>query len=191
MNKVERGEILPLADYETIRERFRNRVIEEKKVRRVSLGEHLSAVFENHDTALLQIQEMLRTERITREDSVQHEIDTYNELVPNRDELSATIFVEIPDAVLRERMLGELSGLEPCFAIEIDGARHPGRNETRGVLPDRTTAVHYVKFPLSHESAEAVRNGKPTVALTVSHPKYQARTELSAATRASLRQDLL
>ena len=49
----------------------------------------VSVVFENHDTVLLQIQEMLRTERITRPAAIQHEIDTYNELVPGPDELSA------------------------------------------------------------------------------------------------------
>ena len=191
MNKVQRGEILPLADYETIRDRFRDRVMEEKKARRASMGEHLSAIFENHDTALLQIQEMLRTERITREDSVMHEIETYNELVPGADELSATIFVEIPDKDLRERMLTELVGLEGCFALEVNGVVHAGRNETRGVLPDRTTAVHYVKFPVGKTSADAVREGKASVALVVSHARYQARVELPRATVLSLRQDLL
>ena len=56
-----------LAEYEAIREPFRARVIAEKKARRVALGPNASCVFENRDTALMQIQEMLRTERITRE----------------------------------------------------------------------------------------------------------------------------
>ena len=46
------------------------------------MGDKASAVFENHDTVLLQIQEMLRTERISREAAIQHEIDTYNEHFP-------------------------------------------------------------------------------------------------------------
>ena len=54
-------------------------------------------VFENHDTVLLQIQEMLRTERITAEAGILHELETYNELVPGPGELSATLFVEIAD----------------------------------------------------------------------------------------------
>lgn len=189
MKKVERGEILPLADYETIRDRFRARVIEEKQVRRVTLGEHVSGVFENHDTALLQIQEMLRTERITREGAVLHEIETYNELVPREDELSATLFVEIPDREVRDRMLVELAGLEGCFFLELDGVRHPGRNETRGVLPDRTTAVHYVKFPLGAGAAARFRAAK-TIAVGVDHPRYQAKVELSIDTRTSLAEDL-
>jgi hypothetical protein len=187
--KVERGEILPIADYETIRERFRARVIAEKKARRIALGEHMSAVFENHDTVLLQIQEMLRTERITRESSVQHEIDTYNELVPGPDELSATLFVEIPDAELREKMLVEMAGLESTFFLEVDGVKYPARSETRGVLPDRTTAVHYVKFPLGPVGAAAFKRGAKAL-LGADHPKYRATTELAPESKSSLAEDL-
>ena len=65
MKKVKRDELLDLGAYEQIRERFRAAVIEEKKNRRFSVSDELSIVFENHTTVLFQIQEMLRTERIT------------------------------------------------------------------------------------------------------------------------------
>ena len=93
MKPVTRDEILGLAEYEKVREPFRARVIEEKRARRVLVGDRVSAIFENHDTVLLQIQEMLRTERITRPAAVQHEIDTYNETVPTGDELSCTVMI--------------------------------------------------------------------------------------------------
>src|SRR5579872_7468158 len=88
MKRIDPGEILGLAPYEQVRDKFRARVIAEKKARRVQLGPVVSLLFENHDTVLLQIQEMLRTERITRPAAIQHEIDTYNELVPGPNELS-------------------------------------------------------------------------------------------------------
>ena len=81
MNRVDRSEILELGEYEKIRDHFRTRVILEKKARRIAVGPYLTVLFENHDTVLLQVQEMLRTERITRETAVLHEIDTYNELL--------------------------------------------------------------------------------------------------------------
>src|SRR5687768_12643171 len=107
MKPIERSEVLGLADYETIRERFRARVVEEKKLRRAFLGPHASCLFENRDTVLLQIQEMLRTERITREAAILHEIETYNELIPGAAELSATILIEIEDKDTRESFLRE------------------------------------------------------------------------------------
>ena len=49
MRPIERSEILPIGDYEAIRPHFRARVIAEKQPRRVALGEHMSALFENRD----------------------------------------------------------------------------------------------------------------------------------------------
>ncbi len=198
MKKIDRGEVLGLAEYEAIRDRFRARVIEEKKSRRVPLGERASCVFENRDTVLLQIQEMLRTERITREASVQHEIDTYNGLVPGADELSATVMVEIEDKAERDRFLVEAKGLDRAFSLVVDGIACPGRSDESREGEDRTTAVHYLKFSLGAAAAALrdVHHGKrPTsslpVELVVSHPAYRARASLSAAIVQSLAEDLV
>jgi hypothetical protein len=195
MKKVERSELLSLGDYEQIRQRFMARVIEEKRDRRVIAGDEVSVVFENHDTALFQIQEMLRTERITKEGAISHELETYNDLVPGENELSATMFVEIADPVVRERRLVELAGLEHRIALDVLGIPVRARNETRGVLSDRTTAVHYVKFPLGAELARAfvsrVKESASGAAFFVlDHPKLTVRKELSPATVHALCDDL-
>jgi hypothetical protein len=195
MNKVERSELLGLGEYEQIREQFRARVIADKRSRRLQVADDISVIFENHDTVLFQIQEMLRTERITKEASVQHELDTYNELIPARGELSATMFVEIPDRVLRDGRLSELVGLEGRIALEIDGVEIRARNETRGVIPDRTTAVHYIKFPLGTELGrklvEAARAGREgTVCFKLDHPRLQVKKALPLAAVKSLAEDL-
>lgn len=192
MQKVARGEVLPIAEYEQLRPHFRARIIAEKKPRRVAVGEHISMVFENHDTVLYQIQEMLRTERITQEAGVLHEIHTYNDLIPGAGQLSFTLFVEIPDAALRERMLVELEGLERTVALEVDGQKFAAFGDFAGVLPGRTTAVHYLKFDLSSAPAalERMRNRTAKAALVVGHAKHPASTELSPATLASLAEDL-
>ena len=198
MKPIERSEVLGLADYEHIRDRFRARVIQEKKARRVLLGEHASCVFENRDTVLMQIQEMLRTERITREASILHEIETYNELIPKEHELSATILVEIEDKAAREQFLAEAKGLERAFALVIAGVRCPGKNDPSREHPDRTTAVHYVKFDLAPDAERALRDvlekkTKPedlTIELAASHPRYSATTRLPPALVASLAEDL-
>ena len=193
MMKVQRNEILDLGSYEQIRERFRAAVIAEKQHRRCQISDELSIVFENHSTVLFQIQEMLRTERITRESAIQHEIDTYNDLIPAARELSATLFVEIADRDTRDRRLVELAGLEGAFAIEIDGVVAPARNETRGVLPDRTTAVHYLKFPLSPNMAEALGSSgaAASVKLLVRHPRLEVVRPLPADVVRAIAEDLV
>ncbi|AKV01750.1 hypothetical protein AKJ09_08413 [Labilithrix luteola] len=198
MKPVERGEVLGIAEYEPIRDRFRARVIEEKKRRRIGLGPHAMCVFENHDTVLLQIQEMIRTERISREDSVLHEIATYNQLVPGDNELSATIMIEIDEREPREKFLVEAKGLDRAFALVIDGERCPGMNDVEREHPDRTTAVHYLKFPLGEKAARALKAvlGKQrkadevVVEVVADHPRYTARAKLPPAMVAELAQDL-
>jgi hypothetical protein len=161
MKLVDRGEILGLAEYESVRERFRARVIAEKKLRRVQLGAKATAVFENHDTMLMQVQEMLRTERITRPAAVQHEIDTYNELVPGRGELSCTVMIEIVDKAERDAFLQAALGFEKHVSLVADGERTAARPIDRGTPQDRTTAVHYLKFTLPPVALASLRSDAP------------------------------
>jgi hypothetical protein len=196
MRKVERSELLGLAEYEQIRQHFFTRMITEKRARRVIVADEVSAIFENHDTVLLQIQEMLRTERISREPAILHELETYNELVPGEAELSATMFIEIPDRIQRDQRLTELVGLEGHIALEVLGTLVPSKGEQRGVLPDRTTAVHYIRFPLGTELAarlvaRAKGDASEAMYFVLSHPKLQVRKELSADTVKSLAEDLV
>ncbi|MBX3186893.1 MAG: DUF3501 family protein [Labilithrix sp.] len=198
MKPIERGEVMGLADYEMIREHFRGRIIEEKRGRRVALGPNASCIFENRDTVLLQIQEMLRTERITRESAILHEIETYNELVPGDREISATVLLEIDDKEERERFLFEAKGLDRSFALVVAGERCPGKHDAAREHPDRTTAVHYLKFPLTAPAEKALRavlqkKARPSelaIELVVEHPRYSARTTLPPPLVESLAQDL-
>lgn len=190
MKKVERSEILPLGEYETIRERFRARIIQEKKARRAQISGILSATFENHDTALLQVQEMLRTERITSEDGVAHEIETYNELVPGDSELSITLFVEIPEKEKRDEMLVRLEGLEKHVALVVDGEASPALGKRIGETAGRTTAVHYLKFALSDRAKASILSQKAKVELRVDHPAHEAHVSLGPESVRSLAGDL-
>jgi hypothetical protein len=194
---IDRGEVLGLADYEEVRERFRARVIAEKKLRRVQLGPSASAVFENRDTVLLQIQEMLRTERITRPAAVDHEIATYNELLPGMDELSCTLMIEIPEKDARDAFLQAALGLEKHVWLIAGSMRVAARSIERDAGPaDRTTAVHYLKFALPPTLAHALRgaaDGTATMThleMAIDHPAYAARTGLPAQTTLKLCEDL-
>ena len=189
MKKIQRSEILPLAEYEQVREHFRRRVIELKKPRRVALGDEMSIVFENYDTMLMQVQEMLRTERITNEKGIAHELDTYNELVPADGALSATLFIEIPDARRREEMLTRLCAIEEHVVLEVGAARARATFEEGRRDKGRAAAVQYLQFPLPPDALAALRAKQPA-ALVFDHPALQARFELSPGTVASLADDV-
>jgi hypothetical protein len=173
-------------------------VIQEKKRRRVALGPKASALFENRDTVLLQIQEMLRTERITREGAVQHEIDTYNEFIPGPGELSCTVMIEIADVVERDAFLVAAAGFEAHVWLTVGGARVRAISKERGdQAAQRTTAVHYFTLALPDDAAGALRGAAgpsrvdaPACALEVTHPVYAVRAELPRATVLEIAADL-
>ena len=189
MKPIDRSEVLPLGEYEAIRERFRARIIAMKKARRVVVGDELSMVFENRDTMLWQVQEMLRTERITSEKAIAHELETYNELVPRESELSATLFIEIPDALRREEMLTRLCAIEEHVAIEIGGHLCRATFEEGRRDRGRAAAVQYLKFPLTAAARDALR-ASAAAALVFDHPAFARRIALPAATVASLAEDV-
>jgi hypothetical protein len=190
MKPVIRSEILGLGEYEAIRERFRARVIDEKKRRRVTLGDRASAVFENHDTVLWQIQEMLRTERITREQAVLDEIATYNELIPGADELSATVMIEIGDHDTRERFLVEARGLHERVYLAVDGERVAATWDPARVHEDHLSAVLYLKFPLGEARAARIRAKTASLELGVDHPIYTVNVGLSKHVLDEIAEDL-
>src|SRR5262245_31070055 len=97
--RIEGTDVLDLTAYEKVRERMRASVIALKTGRRVAPGPQLTVLFENRETVLFQIQEMVRTERIVDAGKIQAEIDAYAPLLPGGGELSATLFIEIPDLV--------------------------------------------------------------------------------------------
>jgi hypothetical protein len=189
MKPIQRNEVLGLAEYEQIRDRFRSRVIESKRSRRVRVNPEMSMVFENRDTALLQIQEMLRTERITSEAAVAHEIETYNDLVPGDAELSACLFIEIPDHARREEMLVRWCAVEEHVAFVIDGEICRATFEEGRRDAGRAAAVQYLKFPLTAKASAALAAKRPAV-IRFDHPNLQAVVELTLATVSSLAADL-
>ena len=191
MRKVERSEVLPLGEYETIRPRFLERIIAAKKHRRLAAGDHMTFIWENRDTVLFQIQEMLRVERITREKAVQYEIDTYNELVPGDGELFATLMIEYDDAEERSRALEELANLKDHVRLRLGPRIAPARFELLpGEEEDRLPAVNYARFRVGPDAAAAQRDPSVPCTLEITHPAYPVEARLPDAMRAELADDL-
>lgn len=191
MRKVDLEDIMGLSAYEKVREDFRRRIIELKKRRRVSVGDKVSLVFENRDTVIFQIQEMLRAERITDLDKMREEIEVYNSLIPEPGELSATLFLEIEEqSHLREELLKFLGIDEVVFLNMGDSSIH-ARFEEGHSKEDKISAVQYVRFPFSPEEIKAFAEGKEEASLVIDHSNYQAKAIIGPETRKLLIEDLI
>ena len=192
MKPIDASEVLSLHAYEQARPCLQARVIDLKRRRRVSVGRYLSFVFENRETVLFQIQEMVRVERIVDPGRIAEEVEVYNTLIPRPGELSATMLIEIEEKPQIQPVLDKLMGIDtrdyvrmqvgPEVATGVFEAGHS--DEERGKI----SAVHFVRFPLS----ESARRAFPTsdVWLVVDHPNEHACTRLNEETKASLAEDL-
>jgi len=190
MQPVTIDQIAGLDRYERIRDDFRRRIIDLKKQRRVGVGDFITFVFENRDTVLFQIQEMVRAEHITDIDKLREEIDCYNELIPRAGELSSTMLIEITqEDHIRERLL-QLQGIETAVRFELGDIKVPGEFEAGRSKEDKLSAVQYVRFPFDQAARERFVNGPEPVRLVIDHPNYRATTVLPDAVRRSLAVDL-
>ena len=75
MKPLTRENLIPYGDYDRQRQAVRQRVIELKRRRRMSVGDRVTLLFENRDTIQFQVQEMIRAERILDPGKVQEELD--------------------------------------------------------------------------------------------------------------------
>jgi hypothetical protein len=157
----------------------------------LQVGEHFSLVFENHDTVLLQVQEMLRTERITDEHAIAHELATYNELSPKPGSLSATLFVEYDDPVERKRMLPRLTTLRQGVHLVIGDARSTAKLSAQaGEEQDRLPAVNFALFEVGADVHKALREPSTSVRLVIDHPDGAVEADVPKSTREQLARDL-
>lgn len=181
-------DILPIEEFVRKRDIFARDANAAAALRRIAVGPNITLIFENRLSVWWQIQEMCRVEGIRSPAGVQHEIDTYNELLPARHELSATLLVEYPNAEEREVMVRRLVGLHHHLWIDIDGQRSPARFDKEQFSEERVSTVQFVRFPLPDRRA-FLDLSRPA-AFEADHPVYAARTSLSATTRGALAEDL-
>ena len=180
--------------YERVRSEIRKRVIELRTLRRVQVGNRISIVFENRETVLYQIQEMLRAERITDETTILREIETHNEMLPKPGSLAGTLFVELTEPRKIRECLEEFVGLSHGEHVWFDlgeAGRVPARFAEGQGEEGRIASVHYVQFSFSQEAAKAFGDPSQPAFLVVDHPSCRAKTEVEGATRRSLTDDLM
>lgn len=183
MRRVERKQVLPLEQYESAREEFRQKAMLAKALRRVHVGEHLTFLFENHETTLYQIQEMLRAEKTTDEAHTKHEIETYNEILGEQGELGCTLLIEIDDPQKRDVLLRQWLKLPESIYIKTqEGTKVRPKFDARQVGEHRISSVHYMKFRLGDQIPVGVGCDLPDLSLEAA---------LSPQQTAALCQDIL
>jgi len=193
MRKLTLDDIADARAYERERDDFRRRIIDLKRLRRVAIGPLMTIVFENTDTMRWQVQEMARAERMLRDEQIQHEVDTYNKIIPGPGELSGTLLLELTSERQLREWLPRLVGIEFHIAFAFpDGSLAPGRpsdeDEQRLTRADTTAAVHFLRFEFTSTQIREFDTGPVT--LRSDHPEYPEAAVVDRATRTALAADL-
>jgi len=192
MKQLQYRDILSLDDYETRRDSIKYKIIEHKKHRSVMIGDHILLLFEDYYTISYQVQEMLRIEKIEKKSDILEELKAYTPLIPDGDNLKATMLIMYPDVSQRRIMLEKLNGIENEIWISTDGGKRLFANSDEDLEranDKKTSAVHFLRFQLNPECVYAIKNdGK--LRIGSNHLSYDMSIIIDNRTLKSLREDL-
>ena len=188
---ISRADILDPEQYAKDRRELKRKISELKRNRRVEVGPCATFYFENYETMWHQVHEMLHIER-GGEAQIADELAAYNPLIPQGDELIATVMFEIENAERRAATLAQLGGVENDLCLSIGGDRiksipDPTRENTS---PDgKASAVQFVRFPFTPAQKAKFRVAGAQVLCGVDHPHYGHIAVMPEAVRAALGED--
>jgi hypothetical protein len=189
--KITPADILAHERYAADRSEFRKNIVAVKKNRRMEVGPFVTFYFENYDTMWLQVQEMLHIEK-GGEAQLPDELQAYNPLIPQGDELIATLMIEIDDPKRRDRELYRLAGIEESTYVALDQERIPGiptEYDERTTPDGKTSSVHWVRFKFIPEQIQKFKMLTVEAVLGVAHPAYSHMAVLMPDTRTELAKD--
>ncbi len=187
--KITPADILTLKEYDQQRAALKHNLLPVKKLRRVEVGPFATFYFENYATMWLQVQEMLRIEK-GGEEQLAGELQAYNPLIPQGDELIATMMLEIEDGERRNATLLTLGGIEETVFMEIGADKikaTPTEYDDRTTPDGKSSSVHWLRFKLTPDQIARFRSER--VVIGIGHKNYGHMAVLGEATRAALARD--
>ena len=189
--KLKTSDLLSLEQYDKQRASIKKEIISHKQNRTISIGDNIVLIFEDFITIKYQVQEMLRIEKIFVENEIQEEIDAYNPLIPDGNNLKATMLIMFPDVEERKIMLFKLHDIENKIWISFGSQKifaHADEDLDRST-DEKTSAVHFLRFQFSEEQITDFLSSQD-IELGVEHPEYRKKVKLNSYTRSNLVGDL-
>ena len=188
---IEKKDLVPHEVYEKNRKKIRKELVEFKKNRRVPLGPHATFYFENYDTMLAQIQEMLHIEK-GGDEQLKDELNAYNPLVPKGNELVTTLMFEIDNPEIRSKFLGKVGGIEEKVFIQIGNEKisaNPEADIDRTSDEGKASSVQFLHFKFSNDQVGKFKNSENPVVIGIDHELYNHTVKISDQARNELSKD--
>lgn len=189
--EIVKKDIMPLDVYTKNRKELRKSIVSFKKDRRIALGPYATFYFESYETMLAQVQEMLYIEK-GGDEQLNDELTAYNPLIPNGNELTATLMFEIDNPVSRAVFLSKVGGIEEKIFIKIDGEiikAIPEEDVDRTSAEGKASSVQFIHFKFNDEQIQKFKSNSSGVEIGIDHKEYSHTTKLSSANLSSLSAD--
>ena len=189
--EILKEDIMPLDVYTKNRKELRKNIVNYKKDRRVSLGPYATFYFENYETMLAQVQEMLYIEK-GGDEQLKDELIAYNPLIPNGKELTATLMFEIDNPVSRSAFLSKVGGIEEKVFIKINGESIkaiPEEDVDRTSAEGKASSVQFIHFKFNDNQIKKFKSNSSLIEVGIDHNEYSHSTKLSDVTVKSLSAD--
>ena len=189
--KIEKKDVLDLNSFAAIRKTKRAEITEIKKHRRVPVGPDATFYFESYDTMWWQIHEMLFIEK-GGDEQVNDELEAYNPLIPQGDELVATLMFEIDDPARRKDLLMKLGGVEEMCFLEVGQDKIKADAETdvdRTSAQGKASSVQFLHFKLSSRQLDLIKQKDTSITLSIEHAEYRHSAKIQGETREALLKD--
>jgi len=197
MNKqyreVTKSDLMPIEEYSKKRKAIREEIVDYKKNRRISLGPYANFYFESYKTMKAQIQEMLYIEK-GGDDQLKDELAAYNPLIPNGEELVATLMFEIDNPVLRLDFLNKVGGIEEKVYIQIGKEKIsaiPEKDLDRTSSEGKASSVQFIHFNFTKEQIKNFKNLNNEIIIGIEHKLYNHMEKISNEVREALIKDFI
>ncbi|MGE3803774.1 MAG: DUF3501 family protein [Gemmataceae bacterium] len=190
MRPLTLDDLIPLEEYAARRrEYFESLTRYLDRYRRIRIGPSVMLVFENRQTLWFRLHELLRVARLADPVFVQRELDTYNRLLPGRDQLQAALLLEASDPGCDLGFWRGLDGnhLQFCFGVKNYSAQLVTcRPEDRCL-----GTAHWVRFVLDAAGRRLLADWHRPASFRIVHADYRHDSAaLSEDVRQSLLEDL-
>ena len=189
---ITKEDLLPLDAYTKVRRQMRKELVEFKKNRRILLGPYATFYFECYETILAQIQEMLFIEK-GGDEQLKDELIAYNPLIPQGNELIATLMFEIDNPLSRAEFLNKVGGIEEKVFIQINNDEKinsiPEKDLDRTSAEGKASSVQFIHFNFSNQQIDKFKNLNNKIILGINHKLYDHSVVINNETRKALISD--
>jgi hypothetical protein len=170
MYKIKPEELYNPDEYEKIRDREYKDVIELKRGRRL-VTKTFSFLFEHPKIVVNQINEMIYLEKIYDKEEISDLISIYSQILPGKNELSVTMFIEFPDEKTMISSMPKLAGIEKMVYLTFDDHSIRAIPEEGRSTETLESTLQYLKFRFSETEKQAFLKSRNAF-IETRHPLY-------------------